>query len=138
MGEGVGEGVAEGSLICLSLFSSSSPIGQWEDGMKQGEGKMTFFEGREYDGMWFRDRCHGKGKMTWSSGALLSYDVCVFFVVVVVVVFLNYKFRENGGEERDTEVGFFLFVMEQQFLAPGKGSFSFLFFPFLPFLLARL
>ena len=62
--------------VLMTNFSSTTPpLGQWEEGMKQGEGKMSFFEGREYEGSWFRNRCHGKGKMAWASGPLLLYEV---------------------------------------------------------------
>eukprot|EP00009_Paramoeba_aestuarina_P005345 CAMPEP_0201507720 /NCGR_PEP_ID=MMETSP0161_2-20130828/1304_1 /ASSEMBLY_ACC=CAM_ASM_000251 /TAXON_ID=180227 /ORGANISM="Neoparamoeba aestuarina, Strain SoJaBio B1-5/56/2" /LENGTH=498 /DNA_ID=CAMNT_0047902165 /DNA_START=560 /DNA_END=2056 /DNA_ORIENTATION=- len=69
-----GTGVAICTETRLGVVKTQTYSGQWKEGVKHGEGKMTFFEGREYEGQWKGDRCDGKGKMTWSHGALLSYE----------------------------------------------------------------
>ena len=89
---------------------------------------MTFFEGREYEGSWFRNRCHGKGKMTWASGPLLLYEVCEeregwliegeLIVMIIITLVIN---RVSGVKEKDMEVESYLFVMEQLLMVVGNG-----------------
>lgn len=42
--------------------------GNWEDGTRAGQGKMTYKNGAVYEGEWQGDKCHGKGKWTDENG----------------------------------------------------------------------
>ena len=46
--------------------------GQIVDGMMHGEGKMTYKDGREYSGGWFKAKRHGKGTCKWPEGDVYS------------------------------------------------------------------
>lgn len=37
-------------------------------------GKYSWPDGRSYDGMWFRNKMHGKGKFVWPNGNVYEGD----------------------------------------------------------------
>ena len=41
--------------------------GEVEDGFLQGQGKMIWSNGNEYEGGWLKTKRHGKGKYSWSN-----------------------------------------------------------------------
>lgn len=42
--------------------------GQWENGMRNGDGYMRYTNGDEYNGLWKDDKREGPGKMTFANG----------------------------------------------------------------------
>ena len=42
--------------------------GNWSEGRRNGEGKLTFAKGNVYVGQWKNDRLHGKGQLRFSNG----------------------------------------------------------------------
>ena len=46
-------------------YSSGTYVGHFENGKKQGEGKMTYVNGDVYDGNWVNGKKQGEGKMTY-------------------------------------------------------------------------
>ena len=58
--------------------------GQFRDGVRNGEGEMTYREGGMYKGMFLNDRRHGSGTLTYPSGRIYQGD------------FVNDKFEGYG------------------------------------------
>lgn len=48
--------------------------GQWEGGLKEGQGTMTYPSGHTYSGAFRGDRKHGRGTFTWNTGNLWIGD----------------------------------------------------------------
>ena len=42
----------------------------FKDGIRHGEGTITFANGDEYDGQWKDDKMHGEGTFTWTNGTV--------------------------------------------------------------------
>jgi len=50
-------------------YQSGTYVGQWQDGLRYGQGKFTWNNGDTYNGSWFEDKRHGEGVYIWHDGS---------------------------------------------------------------------
>ncbi len=48
-------------------------VGEWKQGMMNGKGIMTWQDGLRYEGLWFNNLRHGKGKLYRTDGEI---EIC--------------------------------------------------------------
>jgi len=53
----------------MMKYQSGTYVGQWQEGLRYGQGKFTWNNGDTYDGSWFEDKRHGQGIYIWHDGS---------------------------------------------------------------------
>jgi hypothetical protein len=53
----------------MMKYQSGTYIGDWQDGLRHGQGKFTWNNGDTYNGSWFEDKRHGQGIYIWGDGS---------------------------------------------------------------------
>ena len=56
-------------------YEGFSYDGEWEDGLKHGQGKMKLPDGSVYEGDFLHGEMLGRGRRTWSDGSFYDGDV---------------------------------------------------------------
>ncbi len=52
----------------LTLSNGNKYVGQFQDGLRSGNGKMEYTNGDIFEGEWATDKKHGAGTYTWADG----------------------------------------------------------------------
>ena len=58
----------QGNIRTITFPDGSKYVGEMQDSLKQGYGKMTWANGDSYEGQWFADKIQGNGVFTWANG----------------------------------------------------------------------
>lgn len=61
-------GLRHGTGKYINVKEGVEYVGEWLDGMRHGNGTLTYKNGSIYDGQWERGMKWGDGKMTYASG----------------------------------------------------------------------
>lgn len=53
----------------IMQYRSGKYVGNWQNGLRHGQGKFSWNNGDTYDGSWFEDKRHGEGIYVWNDGS---------------------------------------------------------------------
>lgn len=70
-----GQGTMKTIIFAGSTCEETTYEGQWVNDQQQGKGKMTWNDGRSFDGSFDKGLFHGHGRMEWkTSQGIMFYD----------------------------------------------------------------